>query len=83
MFKEGDCVRHKATGLTGKVIGYGERQVNDSYFTTLKIELQSDSPIGQIAEDIVEKWRIRRGKILACTLPYFPKRTVRDESVVA
>ena len=78
MFKEGDLVRHRATGITGKVIGYGQRQVTDSYYsTTLKVELQSYDPIRPIAEDVVEKWKMRRDKrILACTLPHFPKRTV-------
>ena len=85
MFKEGDRVRHKATGLTGKVIGYGKREVADSFYsTTLKVELQSYDPIKPIAEDVVEKWKMCRGKrILACTLPYFPKRSVEAESAVA
>ena len=85
MFKIGDTVRHKTTGLTGKVIGYGKRQISDSYYsTTLIVELRSDTPIVPIAEDVLEKWKICRDKrILACTLPYFPKRIVRDESAVA
>ena len=85
MFEEGNIVRHKATGITGKVIGYGKRQISDRYYaTTLKVELQSDIPIGHMAEDVVEKWKMCRGKrILACTLPYFPKRNVKAESAVA
>ena len=82
MFKQGDIVRHKATGITGKVIGYGKRIVSDRYYsTTLKVELQSDSPIKPMAEDVVEKWKRRDKRILACTLPYFPK-PIRAKSVV-
>lgn len=83
MFKIGDRVRHK-TGLTGRVIGYGERKVNDSYYsTTLKVELQSDTAIVPIAEDVVEKWKMCWDKkILACTLPHFPKRTVQAKSAL-
>ena len=78
MFKEGDLVQHRATGITGKVIGYGQRRITDRYYsTTLKVELQSYDPIRPMAEDLVEKWKMRRDKrILACTLPHFPKRTV-------
>ena len=85
MFEVGDIVRHKATGITGKVIGYGQRQVTDSYYTTtLKVELRSEYPIAPIAEDVVEKWKMCRGKrILACTLPYFPQPSVRAKSAVA
>ena len=75
MFKVGDLVRHKATGITGRVIGYGKREVTNSYYSnTLKVELHSSDFIKPMAEDVVEKWAMRRGKrILACTLPYFPK----------
>ncbi len=53
----GDRVQHKTTGITGKVISYGYRQVTDSYYlTTLKVELLSYSPIRPIAEDLFEKW---------------------------
>ena len=81
MFKIGDRVRHKTTGFTGKVIGYGERRVSDSYYaTTLKVELRSDTSIAPTAEDIVEKWKLCQEKrVLACTLPYFPKRHERAE----
>ena len=85
MFEVGDIVRHKATGITGKVIGHGKREVRDRYCTiTLKVELRSYDPIRPIAEDVIEKWKMCRGKrILACTLPYFPKRSVQAESAVA
>ena len=85
MFQVGDIVRHKATGITGKVIGYGKRETSDRYYTTtLKVELRSYDPIRPMAEDVVEKWKMCRSKrILACTLPYFPKRSVRAESAVA
>ena len=84
MFKEGDYVRHQATGFTGKVIGYGKRQVTDGYYsTTLKVELQSYDTIKPMAEDVVEKWKMRRDRrILACTLPHFPKRTISTISSV-
>ncbi len=78
MFKVGDIVRHKTTGLTGKVIGYGYHKVNLSYYlTTLKVELRSSSPIRPIAEDLLEKWQVwHNRRILACTLPHFPKHTL-------
>ena len=73
----GDCVRHKATGITGRVIGYGYRKVSDSYYlTTLKVELGAYSPIAPIAEDLFDRWQTlqdRPKRILACTLPHFPK----------
>ena len=77
MFKVGDTVRHKATGLTGKVIGYGKRHASDRHYQpTLKVELQSYDPIKPMAEDVAEKWKICRNKrVLACTLPHFPKFT--------
>ena len=79
MFKVGDLVRH-TTGITGKVIGYGERKVSDRYYsTTLRVELRSHTPIVPIAEDVVEKWMCRDKRILACTLPHFPKRNERRE----
>ena len=77
--KIGDLVRHKTTGMTGKVIGYGHRQVSDSYYlTTLKVELGVDRsiPIQPVAEDLLSRWQAKGEKrILACTLPHFPKRT--------
>ena len=77
--KIGDIVRHKTTGMTGKVIGYGHRQVSDSYYlTTLKVELGVDRsiPIQPVAEDLLSRWQAKREKrILACTLPHFPQRT--------
>lgn len=79
----GTRVRHKVTGITGKVIGYGQRQQTDSYCTTtLKVELRSCDPIRPIAEDTIGKWQVCRDKkILACTLPYFPKPTASKASV--
>ena len=72
----GDIVRHKSTGITGKVIGYGYRRVSDSYYlTTLKVELGAYSPIAPIAEDLFDRWQTlqnSREQILACTLPHFP-----------
>ena len=78
MFKVDDIVRHKATGLTGKVIGYGKREVTDRHYsTTLKVELQSYDTIKPMAEDVLEKWKMCRDKrILACTLPYLLKGSV-------
>lgn len=75
-YKIGDLVRHKKTGMTGKVIGYGYRKITDSYYlTTLKVELGVDRsiPIQPVAEDLLEKWQAKQEKrILACTLPHFP-----------
>ena len=78
MFKVGDLVRH-TTGITGKVIGYGERISDRYHSTTLRVELRSDTAIVPIAEDVVEKWMCRDKRILACTLPHFPKRNERTE----
>ena len=75
MFKVGDLVQHKLTKITGKVIGYGERKFTDGYYlTTLKVELRADNQISPIAEDLPERWQARQNRrILACTLPHFPK----------
>lgn len=75
MFQIGTCVRHKATGITGKVIGYGNRKVNDNYYlTTLKVELKPSSWIAPTAEDLFDRWQIWHDRrIRACTLPHFPK----------
>lgn len=76
----GDTVRHKTTSITGQVIGYGYRKVTDSYYlTTLKVELRGDRSLSIqiVAEDLFEKWEIKRDRrILACTLPHFPRRTL-------
>ena len=77
IIKIGDRVRHKTTGINGKVIGYGYRKVSDSYYlTTLKVEIGAYSPITPVAEDLFNRWQTlqdRRERILACTLPHFPK----------
>ena len=75
LVKIGDLVQHKTTKITGKVIGYGEREIlGNDYMTTLQVELQSYEPVRPIAEDILEKWRIRPNRrIQACSLPHFPK----------
>ena len=84
MFKFGNVVRHKAASITGKVIGYGKRQVTNGYYiTTLKVELRSEYPIAPIAEDAVERWEMYRSKKRAvCNLSYLPQR-IRDKSAVA
>lgn len=52
----GNRVRHKTTGITGEVIGYGYRKVSDSYYlTTLKVKLGAYSPIAPIAEDLFDR----------------------------
>lgn len=73
--KIGDRVRHKTTGITGKVIGYGTRQVSDrKCLTTVKVELGSYSPIVPTAEDLLDRWQtLPDRRIRACTLPHFPK----------
>lgn len=73
MFKIGDRVRHKTTGINGEVIGYGSRQVSDRKLTTLKVELGSYSPIASTAEDLLDRWQsLPDRRIRACTLPHFP-----------
>ena len=75
LVKIGDLVQHKTTKITGKVIGYGEREIAPGdYMTTLQVELQSYEPIRPIAEDLIGKWKIRSNyRIRACSLPHFPK----------
>ena len=82
LLKIGDLVQHKTTKITGKVIGYGKRQIlGGDYMTTLQVELQSYDPIQSIAEDVLEKWRIRPNRrIRACSLPHFPKYTLSKAS---
>ena len=49
----GDRVCHKTTNLTGKIIGYGYRQIGEGYFsTTVKVELNSPEAIRPVAEDL-------------------------------
>lgn len=76
MFKIGERVKHKATGIVGKIIGYGSRRLdNGSYLKTLQVELHSSSSydsIKPIAEDLLARWQVivRDKSVLACTLPY-------------
>lgn len=69
----GDKVCHRATGLKGKIIGYGYRRISEGYYlTTVKVELRSHGSIKPIAEDLFDRWKIWHDKrILACSLPYF------------
>ena len=80
--KIGDLVQHKTTKITGKVIGYGERKiVGGDRLITLQVELQSYDPIRSIAEDILEKWKIRPNRrIRACSLPHFSKHRLSKVS---
>ena len=80
MFKVGDLVKHKTTGMTGTVIGYGVRQTDCGRAITLKVELEFDESIKPIAEDVCEKWKIRPKRILACSLPHFPQRKLSKVS---
>ena len=75
MFREGDLVRPKTTGMTGKVIGYGYSQVRYSYYlTTLKVELESYSPTAPTAGDLCDQWQICQDRcIRAFSLPHFLK----------
>lgn len=80
MFKIGDRVKHKTTGIAGRVIGYGTRLIdNSSYSTTIKVELLSSGSCGSIkpiAEDLGDRWQVQQDKkILACSLPY-PKNPI-------
>ena len=74
MLTIGDRVRHKSTGITGMIIGYGYRKISESYYlTTLKVELPSYSysPIKPMAEDLFDRWQIwHERRILACSLPF-------------
>lgn len=75
MLTIGDRVRHKSSGLTGTIIGYGYQKISESYYlTTLKVQLPtysySYSPIEPIAEDLFDRWQIWHERILACSLPH-------------
>ncbi|MEM8830035.1 MAG: hypothetical protein AAGE96_11860 [Cyanobacteria bacterium P01_G01_bin.19] len=73
-FKIGDKVRHKATDIKGKVIGYGCRETEaGDRLTTLQVELPSQGSIKPVAEDLCDRWKPwGNRRILACTLPYPP-----------
>ena len=74
-FKIGDKVRHKTTGIKGKVVGYGYRETEeDDRLTTLQVELSSSSSLKPIAEDLCARWKPWHDRrILACTLPFPPR----------
>lgn len=59
MFKVGDIVQHEQTGRIGKVVGYGCRLTDATYFLTLKVK-----PINRISlrsiEDNFNQWRFVR-----------------------
>ena len=74
MFRIGDKVRHKMTGIKGKVIGYGNRETSAGrYITTLKVELRSQGSMTPVAEDLCDRWKIWYDRKLACSLPFPPK----------
>ena len=85
MFKIGDLVRHKTANITGTVVGYGVSP-NDARAISIKVKIKSEEPIDLIAEDVVNKWKMRQQRVLACTLPHFSQRQLsqskRDRQLV-
>ena len=57
MFKVGDIVQHKTTGKIGKIVGYGCRLNDRTYFMTLKVKPLKDHYFWQpFIEDTVNEW---------------------------
>lgn len=54
-----DYAFHQKTGIVGKVIGYGDKIVNDSYLQTLRVRVKQPLEGGKthlIIEDLVSRW---------------------------
>lgn len=61
MFKVGDIVQHKPTGTIGKIVGYGCRVGDRTYFMTLKvIPLKGHYVNKPSIEDKMNEWRFVR-----------------------
>lgn len=74
MYKIDNKVRHKTTGIKGKVIGYGDCETSAGhYITTLQVELRSQGSIKHIAEELCAHSKIWHDRKLACSLPFPPK----------
>lgn len=59
MFSFGDYVQNQKTGNVGKVIGYGQKNLNDSHISTVKVLVigaaDSDKR-GFVEEDLYSAW---------------------------
>ena len=61
MFRVGDLVRHKNTGEIGKIVGYGCRFSDCTYFMTLKVKPSKGHYFWQPPiEDTMNEWRLVR-----------------------
>ncbi len=49
-------VQHKQTGDIGIVVGYGNRQVNGNYLTTIKVQITRSTTTKEILESLVNEW---------------------------
>ena len=57
MFKVGDIVQHKTTGKIGKIVGYGCRLGDRTYFMTLKVKPLKGHYFWQpFIEDTINEW---------------------------
>ena len=57
MFRVGDIVQHKTTGKIGKIVGYGCRLCDRTYFMTLKVKPLKGHYFWQpFIEDRINEW---------------------------
>jgi hypothetical protein len=58
MLNIGDYALHKTTGKLGQVVAYGHEILDSVYLPTLKVEVVSDTQMGQktYMEDLTSKW---------------------------
>ena len=56
MFRIGDTVRHKTTGKIGKIVGYGSRLRDSTYFMTLKVKPLKRHYFKPHIEDTMSEW---------------------------
>ena len=56
MFRIGDTVRHKTTGKIGKIVGYGSRLRNNTYFMTLIVKPLKRNYFKPLIEDRISQW---------------------------
>ena len=59
MLNIGDYALHKTSGKLGQVVAYGHEILDSVYFSTLKVELISDTGVGEktFVEDLTTKWQ--------------------------
>ena len=80
MFKVGDLVRHKTRKL-GKIINYGCRVGDRTYFMTLKVKILKGHYFKPPIEDKMNQWRFVRLNSLQLLQPNLkrPKSLLRTK----